>query len=52
MRYRTELSDKVLNGRPIVLENVSPILSMAEEKTIKRGIEIQLYNVFVRYTKK
>jgi len=51
IKYTSEIKTVFLDGKMIILENLTPILSPKERERRKREIEECLFNVFVKYAK-
>jgi len=49
--YAKETTTALLKGKPITVTHLTPILYPEERARIKREIEHQLYDVFVKYSK-
>lgn len=47
--YRTEIQEKIMQGKGITLVNLTPEFSYDERKEVKKRIERQLYDVFCKY---
>jgi len=48
--YAKETKTALFQGKPITVTHLTPILSPEERAKIKREIEHQLYDVFIKYT--
>jgi len=49
IKYNSEVKTITLGGKPIILENLTPILTPKERETRKKDIEKRLYQVFSKY---
>ena len=49
--YAKEVKTAIFQGKPITVTHLTPILSPNERAKIKREIEHQLYDVFIKYNK-
>ena len=47
--YQSDKQSVYFQGKLIVLENLTPVLSPEEKKKRKREIENNLYDIFSRY---
>lgn len=47
--YQSDKQSVYFQGKPIVLENLTPVLSPEEKKKRKREIENNLYDIFSKY---
>jgi hypothetical protein len=47
--YAKETKTALFQGKPITVTHLTPILSPDERAKIKREIEHQLYDVFIKY---
>ena len=47
--YAKETKTALFQGKPITVMHLTPILSPEERAKIKREIEHQLYDVFIKY---
>ena len=50
--YARETKTALFQGKPITVTHLTPILSPEERAKIKREIEHQLYDVFIKYADK
>jgi len=50
--YARETKTALFQGKPITVTHLTPILSPEERAKIKREIEHQLYDVFIKYAYK
>lgn len=48
--YQKEIHNAVLHHNLIIVENLSPVLSLEEQEKRKRDIEKSLYEVFKKYS--
>ena len=48
--YARETKTALFQGKPITVTHLTPMLSPEERAKIKREIEHQLYDVFIKYT--
>ena len=48
--YAKETRTALFQGKPITVTHLTPILSPEERAKIKREIEHQLYDVFIKYS--
>lgn len=51
-KYKRDVETISFQGKEITLENLSPVLSPAQEAARRRELEQQLYEVFRKYAEK
>lgn len=51
-KYNKESKTATLSGKPIVIENLTPILTKEQETLQRKDVEQRLYDVFIKYQQK